>query len=336
MKPSLVAIYSIFVPILAASFAQSVRAQWYDGQQALMGTQVVLTLWHEDQNLAKNAIDRVMEEMRRIDRTLSTYKANSELSVINKTAARSSQKISKELSFLIDKSLYFGALSDGAFDITYASVGRYYDYREKIRPKEKVRLDLLEAIDYRHIRLDQSSLTISFLHPHVHIDLGGIAKGYAVDRATEILTSMGVRHATVSAGGDSRIIGDRRGRPWIVGIKNPRRRQHESETVIRMPLENTAISTSGDYERFFIDTNNAERVHHILNPETGSSAKGVVSVTVLGHRGVDTDPLSTTVFVLGVKKGLALINRFPEFDCVIIDSQGKVHYSRGLMDPAVN
>jgi thiamine biosynthesis lipoprotein len=135
-------------------------------------------------------------------------------------------------------------------------------------------------------------------------------------------------HASLSAGGDSRVLGDKRGRPWLVGIKNPR----ADAVAISLPLDNVAVSTSGDYERYFI-ADSGERVHHIINPRTGKSTSGVNSVTIIGPQGFDTDPLSTSVFVMGPEKGLALINKLPGFDAVIITSQGKVLYSQGLENP---
>lgn len=321
--------------VLFIVLPHSSNAAWHYDNQAIMGTQISLSFWHEDEAVATKAISQVMEEMHRIDYALSPYKEDSELSSVNRNAAQMPQTISDELSFLIDKSLFFGNLSGGAFDITFASVGRYYDYRNSKQPDNKQRDKLLEAINYKHVHLDKNKSLLSFSHSHVYIDLGGVAKGYAVDRAANILRVLGVQHATISAGGDSRVIGDKKGKPWMIGIKNPRQNPGESETLIRMPLQDVAISTSGDYERFFIDEQTGERVHHILNPKTGTSVKGVVSVTILGNHGVDTDPLSTTVFVLGVEKGLALVNRLPEFDCVIIDSSGKAHYSNGLIDPTV-
>src|SRR5690606_5680450 len=120
---------------------------------------------------------------------------------------------------------------------------------------------------------------------------GGIAKGYAVDRGVAILREHGVRHATLSAGGDSRVLGDKRGQPWLVGVRNPRK--GADSVAITLPLVDTAISTSGDYERFFIDAATGERVHHILNPQTGRSVAGITSVSVIGPQGFDTDPLST-------------------------------------------
>ncbi|MFT5082175.1 MAG: thiamine biosynthesis lipoprotein [Lentisphaeria bacterium] len=315
----------------------SAYSDWYSDTQSIMGTEVNLTLWHENATVAKSAIDAVMAEMRRIDTTLSPYKPESDLSKVNREAGKAPTPISAELSRLIDKSLFYSDVSEGAFDITFASVGRYYDYRSKQKPSDELRETLLKAIDYHHIVLDRNKHQVFFKNPDVYIDLGGIAKGYAVDRASEIMRTYGIEHATVSAGGDSRVLGDRRGRPWIIGIKNPRKATPGlDDSIIRMPLENVAVSTSGDYERYFIDPQSGEHIHHIINPKTGTSAKGVVSVTIIGPRGMDTDPLSTTVFVLGIEKGLALANSLTGFDCVIVDSYGRAHYSDELIAPPVN
>lgn len=310
------------------------QAEWFSDQQAIMGTEITVTLWHQDPVEGESAVDAVMAEMRRIDATLSPYIASSELARVNATAAKHPVKLSDELSYLLDKSLYFSAISHGAFDITFASVGWYYDYRNHQQPSDAQTKSLLPAVNYRLLQFDRPGKTVKFGHRDLRIDLGGIAKGHAVDRAITLLRGKGVAHATVSAGGDSRLLGDKLGRPWLIGIKNPRLRGDEkSEVVITMPLSDLAVSTSGDYERYFIDEQSGRRIHHIINPKTGKSAEQVVSVTVLGPQGVDTDALSTTVFVLGVEQGLALINGLPQFDCVIIDRQGKVFYSDDLTPP---
>lgn len=306
------------------------QAEWHSDTQGIMGTEVSITLWHEDQNQARRAIDAVMQELRRIDANLSPYKPDSELSQVNLNAGATKQRLSQDLNFLIDKSLYYSRLTEGAFDITFASLAQYYDYRAKQRPTEALVDELLATIDYHWLEHDRRAKTLKFKHPKVKIDLGGLAKGWAVDRAIDIVKEHGVAYASVSAGGDSKVLGDRRGRPWIIGIKHPRVAQNKSEAAIRLPLENVAISTSGDYERYFIDEPSGERVHHIINPRTGKSASEVMSVTILGDHGLDTDPLSTSVFVLGVEKGLALVNLLPNFDAIIIDINGKVHYSDGL------
>ena len=307
---------------------------WQSDSQSIMGTQISVTLWHEKDSVAQQAVQVVMEEMQRIDRQYSPFIETSDLARINQNAAKSPQQISDEFYLLVDKSLFYSRLSEGAFDITFASVGWKYDYRHHQQPSDKERKQLLPAINYRWLQLDPDKHTIAFGHPNVRIDLGGIAKGYAVDRAAALITALGVKHATISAGGDSRILGDKFGKPWVVGIKNPRAHEgSDSPPVIRLPLTDTAISTSGDYERFFIDQDSGERIHHILNPKTGRSATGVMSVTILGPVGIDTDPLSTTVFVLGVEKGIELVNRLQGIDCIIIDSAGKVHFSADLSPP---
>jgi thiamine biosynthesis lipoprotein len=318
--------------VLLGAMISPARADWYHDEQAIMGTSVSMTFWADDEATAELAIDLVMSEMRRIDASLSTYDPDSLVSKVNREAATSEVDITPELTTILDKSLYYSALSQGAFDISYASVGKHYDYRLKVQPALGLRQQLLPAIDYHHIHLNALTYQVAFEHPQLQIGLGGIAKGYAVDRGIALLTELGITSASISAGGDSRVLGDKRGKPWLVGIRNPRGQSQESVAIV-VPLSDTAISTSGDYERFFFDEQTHERIHHILNPKTGVSSSGIASVSIIGPHGFDTDPLSTTVFVLGVERGLALINNLAGFDGVIIDSAGLVHYSEGLEPP---
>lgn len=320
-----------FYVLLSLSYSASTFGEWISDAQEIMGTKISVTLWHDDKVTGQSAVNAVMDDMRRIDMTLSPYKPASLLSQLNDHAFTKKQRLTDELSLLIDKSLYFSRVSHGAFDITFASLGWYYDYHNHKQPTADQKKKLLSSINYRYLSFNKTQKTLAFTHENVRIDLGGVAKGYAVDRAVDIVQSFGVKHASISAGGDSRLLGDRRGRPWLVGIKNPRLGHNDKQSVIRLPLSDVAISTSGDYERYFIDEETGKHIHHIINPKTGDSARNVVSVTILGNSGLNTDPMSTTVFVLGVKDGLALVNNMPGFDCIIIDSFGKVHYSDGLI-----
>ncbi len=289
-----------------------------------MGTRITLGFWLDGKTKNSDLIQQqVLDELNRIDQTYSPYKETSELSKLNRQAAGSAQVVSNEMLTLVSHALLYGEKTEGAFDITYASVGWKYDYRNKVSPKKQEIKNLLPAIDFRHVKLNEAKQTIAYDHKNVRIDLGGIAKGYAVDRAAVILQKNGIKHASISAGGDTRILGDKRGRPWVIGIKNPR----GENSVIRIPIEDAAVSTSGDYERFYIDEQTGERVHHIINPKTGKSAGEVMSVTIIGPQGLDTDPLSTAVFVMGIKRGLALVETMDEFSAIIIDRDGKVHYS---------
>ena len=290
-----------------------------------MGTSVAVELWTSDVEQGRALTRAVLDEMRRIDRLMSSYRSGSELSRINQAAANGPVTVSTELLALIKRALDYSVMTAGAFDITYASAGQHYDYRRSDKPDSTQLSAALPAIDYRHVLVDEASSTIRFLHPGVRIDLGGIAKGYAVDRCIMLLHSAGIGHALVSAGGDTRVLGKRWKRPWQVGIRDPRKQG----IVTMIPLEDAAISTSGDYERYF--EQDGVRYHHILNPGTGDSAREVQSTSIIGQSATDTDALSTSVFVLGVTKGLELINRLPDTEAIIIDNQGLLHYSDGLL-----
>ena len=324
----------------ALLFTAKSQAEWFYEKQAIMGTDVTVQLWHEDTASARQLIAQVMAEFRRLDGELSPYKEDSELSHVNRTAGRETVKLSAELTSLIDKSLWYSEETGGAFDISYATLGRLYDFRQHKEADAAETAALIKALNYHHLKFDKAAQTLYFDNPKTQIDLGGIAKGYAVDRAIAILRQAGVKNASVSAGGDARMLGDRRGQPWLVGIRHPR---DKSKNAAVIPLQDTAISTSGDYERFFIDGHHT-RIHHIFNPATGRPAgtevqdeseksDKLISVSIIGPQGFDTDPLSTSVFVLGREKGLALIDRLPGFEAIVIDSGRHLYFSRGLEQP---
>jgi FAD:protein FMN transferase len=292
----------------------------------IMGTRITVELWSDDKAKADQAIDALLEEMRHIDESMSTYKPTSEVSQVNAKAADGPMRISKELFDLLTTAKEYSVITDGAFDITYASVGYMYDFRKHIRPDEAQIDKALPAVDYRHVLLDPKNQTVQFSQKGVRIDLGGIAKGYSVDRGIDVLKSFGITRAYVSAGGDSRIIGDRFGKPWMVGIRDPRK--SEGEVISRIPLVNAAISTSGDYERFFEE--NGVRYHHIIDPHTGHSASKVRSATVIGPYATRTDGLSKTAFVLGPEKAMEIYNRIDDIDAIIVKLDGTVIYSKGI------
>lgn len=293
-----------------------------------MGTVVSVDLWSEDPQLGERLASEVIAEFSRIDHLMSTYKTDSELSAVNRGAGSGPIQISSELYGLIGRALTLSVTTQGAFDITYESVGYLYDFRARRRPDEGSIASRLDAIDYRAVQLDAEPRQLTFNKQGMRLNLGGIAKGYAVECGAAILRAAGIRHAVVTAGGDTRVLGDRRGQPWIVGIRNPRK---EGSVVTRLPLVDEAISTSGDYERFFIE--NGVRFHHIINPTTGMPSIGVHSATVVGPDATTTDALSTAIFVLGVEGGLAVIETLPAYEAVIVDHKGQLSYSKGLIAP---
>lgn len=320
---------SIFQPQQPRGRAQPgyhVDAGWRNREEAIMGTAIRVELWCEDAADGEAAIAAVMEEMHRIDAAMSPYKTESELSRVNRHAGADPVSISAELFDLLARAREFSELSAGAFDITYASVGHLYDYRRGVKPADADLVLARAAIGYRNLILDAAERTVRFARPGVRIDLGGFAKGYAVDNGAAILRRHGISHAIVSAGGDSRVVGDRRGRPWTVGIRDPRR---ASEVVALLPLEDVAVSTSGDYERFFeVD---GVRHHHVIDPATGKSPRSIRSVTIVAADGLTSEALSKSVFVLGVERGLRLIESQPGVDAIVVDEYGALHFSSGLL-----
>jgi thiamine biosynthesis lipoprotein len=301
--------------------------------EAIMGTAIHVELWAEDKRLGDAAAAGVMEEMHRIDRAMSPHKASSELSRINRDAGHHAVPLSGEMFGLLQRALQFSQLTGGAFDISYAAVGQLYDYRQRVRPSPAALERARALVGWQHLHLDPQARTLRFGRPGMRIDLGGFAKGHAVDRAAALLRQRGITSAIVSAGGDSRVIGSRGGsaagqdeRPWTVAIRHPRR---EHEVVAVLPLEDVSVSTSGDYERYFDD--GAERVHHLIDPATGRSPHHVHSVTILAADGLTSEALSKAVFVMGVARGLALVETQPGTDAVVVDAQGALHASSGLL-----
>jgi len=313
----------------AAACAPLARADWMERTEAIMGTRCYVELWAEDPLKGNDAIDAVMAELRRIDNLMSHYKPDSQLSQINRFANERPVQVDKELFDLIKLSTHYSQITAGAFDITYASVGYLYNYPQHVHPTERQIRQALPAVNWRNMLLDEAHHTVRFEHPGMRIDLGGIGKGYAVDRGIDILKTRGIQRALVTAGGDSRIIGDRFGRPWLVAIRHP---DNPNKVVTRIPLSDTAVSTSGDYERYFDE--GGVRYHHIIDPRTGHSASKVRSATIIGPTATQTDGMSKTAFVLGAEKALEIINRMPEYDAVFVLPSGKVLYSNGLRPAA--
>jgi thiamine biosynthesis lipoprotein len=301
------------------------EAEWFSEQADKMGTRMDVQIWHEDAAEARRLIAAAMAEFDRIEAGMSTYRSDSEISRVNARAATEAVPVSAELYGLVGRSLEMSVLSGGAFDITFDSVGQLYDYRRHVRPTDAEIGAHLAQINYRHVVLEPKARTIRFTMPGTRINLGGIAKGYSVERVIALLRAAGVKHALAMAGGDTRLLGDHHGKPWVIGIRDP---DDANRLVTRLALEDEAISTSGDYERFFDE--GGKRYHHILDPKTGKSASGVRSVTIVGPDAVMTEGLTKTVFINGAEKGLALVESVGGYEAVIVDAERRVFFSKGL------
>ncbi len=320
---------SCWLLLWCACTAAPSQAEWIAEQQNKMGTRVEVQFWAGDLTRSESdeLMKRAMAEFDRIEADMSTYRPDSMLSAVNDRAATMAVPVSSELSALLIDALRLSVLTQGAFDITYASVGQYYDYRARQRPGADVLEAALPGINYRQVDVSADPPAVRFEHAGVRVDLGGIAKGHAVEKVAALLRKAGIEHALVTAGGDTQLLGDRRGAPWIVGVRDP---DQPKGLVTRMALADEAISTSGDYERFFIEDD--VRYHHILDPSTGESAGAVRSVTVIGPKATLTDGYATSLFVMGPDEGLQLINSIPEYEALIVLPGRSLRFSDGL-DP---
>jgi thiamine biosynthesis lipoprotein len=290
-----------------------------------MGTSVEITASQTDSQRAEEAMAAAFREIERIDRLMSHYRPESEVSQITRQAGEKEAHVSPETLEVIERALYFSRLSGGAFDITIGPVFRLWNFREGKIPGEKSLQENLKKVDYRKIKVDRAKSSVYLEGRGMELDLGAIAKGYAVDRGSAVLRKEGVENFLVKAGGDLVVNGAKgNGVPWIVGIQHPRL---PSELIGKLRPSQAAVSTSGDYKKFFF--RGGERYHHILTPSTGLPARECQSVTIMAPSAMDADALATSVFVLGPKEGFALLEHLPDVRAIIVDRRGSVLLSPG-------
>lgn len=287
----------------------------YKEARLIMGTYAEVSLYALNKEVAAEAIKAAFAEMERLDRLMSNYKSDSELSRINREAGRGPIYCDRELLQIIKKSLYYSNLTHGALDITVeplVNLWGFYDGKVRVPSQEEIE-SLLPSISYKNIVIHKESLSgesaldtvesISFGNPDTKLDLGAIGKGYAVDRAVEVLKSKGITAACINLGGNIYALGRPPGRDfWKIGIQHPR---EKDRLLGHLELKDHAVATSGDYERFFVV--NGKRYSHILDPRTGWPVEGMVGATVVAPNATEADALSTSAFVLGEEKGLELL-----------------------------
>jgi thiamine biosynthesis lipoprotein len=290
-----------------------------------MGTDVSIEAIGTDAAALDTALEAAEAELRRVEDLMTSWR-DSPLTRMNAKAGQGPQEIDPELARLIARGLAVGELTGGAFDITFASVGKLWDFKAKppILPSPTEIEAALEQVGYQKVELDLETSTIT-LPAGTQIGLGGIAKGYGVDRAMAVLLESGIESGVVNAGGDMKVLGTKFGAPWRIAVKHPRRRD---EVLAMVPLANTCMVTSGDYERFF--EFNGKRYHHILDPRTGYSATGAMSATVIAPDAAFADALATALAVLGPEEGLPIVEGLDRVECLIVDMGGDVTSSSGL------
>jgi thiamine biosynthesis lipoprotein len=289
----------------------------YSETREQMGTLVSITVPHPDR---RAAVEEAFAEIDRIESLLSTYIGDSEISRLNREGAVTA---GGDLEAVVRRALHFHSLSGGAFDVTVKPVIDLRRERFEVRgapPEEAELAGVAGLVDAEGIRIGNGSIV---LPPGVEITLDGIAKGYAVDRAVEILKRHGVNHALVNAGGDVRAMGTKGGAPWKVALQSPR---DPGDYLAVIDLSDRSVATSGDYRRYFDPD---MKHHHILDPRTGRSARELISVTVTARTAMDADALSTAVFVLGPEKGLELVEGLEGVEALVVTSDREVLHTSG-------
>lgn len=316
------------VPVLLAS------AWWYwqdsgnrPSQGALLKTSRLLmgTLWTievDDESRpaeARAAMERAFAEIERIENLMSEWLPDSPVSKINAAAGQHPVEVPAELSAILQRAVDYGERSEGAFDVTWRGMGSLWKFDDSFTVPAPEQVERARRnVDYRALHNDGGSVYLE--RAGMSIGLGGIAKGYAVDRVAELLRDAGFPNSLVAGAGDIRASGAKAGAPWLVGVQDPR--QERGTLLGTLPLSGAAISTSGDYERFRIV--DGTRYHHIVDPRTGWPAGECISVSVVAPTAEQSDALSTAIFVLGPEKGMVLA-RAAGVDVLIIDAMGRRH-----------
>lgn len=289
-----------------------------------MGTAVQITVAHGSEQQAHAAMREALGEFQRVDDLMSSYRDGSAISKVNQGGSSMKVRVEEEVFLIIRDAVGVSAASGGAFDVTIWPVFQLWGFEAggKLPPAEDI-AKMSNQVGYKRLILDESALSVGFSAEGMGLDLGAIAKGWAVDRAMEKLTARGIRSAIIDAGGDLRIVGARPGKDfWRIGVQHPR---EPGTLLLSFDLKDTAIVTSGDYERFFIA--DGIRYHHILDPATGWPARGCQSVTVLAPTAAEADACATAAFVLGPAKGLAFLRARPGVKGVIVGAAGELHWT---------
>lgn len=307
---------------------QSYAQQIFHQKLKLMGSRFDITVVANDSVTASNNINLAVNEIKRIEKIISSWDKNSETSEINRNAGIKPVKVSKELFELIQRSLLISKLTDGAFDISYAAMDKLwkFDGSMKEMPSAELIKKSVKKVGFQSIILNKKEQTVFLKLKGMKIGFGAIGKGYSADKAKELLMSKGVPAGIINASGDMNTWGKQpNSKEWTVAITNP---MNKNKAFALLPISNKAVVTSGNYEKFVIFNNT--RYTHIINPKTGYPASCILSVTVFAPSAELADALATSVFVMGVEVGINRINQIPNVDCIIIDDKGNIHKSKNI------
>ena len=294
-----------------------------------MGSTLRVEAWARDAVAARAALADVRNEFTRLDRLMSTWIAGSDVDRINQAAGVEPVEVSADMLEVLEEARQISEWTGGKFDVTFGALSglwRFDHDQDNVVPDMIEVRRRLSLIDYRAVRVDRASRTVFVERRGMSIHLGGICKGFAIDRSAGILRRRGIHNFMIQNGGDLYVAGLNNGKPWRLGIQDPR--GQAGQVFAELDLSNGTLSTSGDYERAFVK--DGRRYHHILDPSSGEPARGARSVTIVASRGTIADGLSTGVFILGARAGMALVEHVPDVEAVIVSDRNEVLISSGL------
>ncbi len=294
----------------------------------LMGARFDFTIVAQDSLLAERYIDTMIAEVSRIEFLISDWKPASQVSQVNAAAGSHPVKVDREVFELTQRGLEFSRITNGGFDISFAAMDRIWKFdgsMDEMPTPEAIRKSV-EKVGYKNIILDSANSTIFLKLPGMKIGFGALGEGYAADRCRDMMLARGAKAGIVNGSGDMATWGTQpNGKPWNIGITNPK---HRDELFAVVPLTEGAVTTSGNYEKYVVF--DGKRYSHIINPSTGYPVTGLTSVTVFGPSAEKANGFSTSLMVLGQKQGLALLKKYPDYSCIMITDKGKLVTSKKM------
>ena len=294
-----------------------------------MGNRFELSVVSDNEQWANECIEAAITEISRIEKLLTTFSDDSQTNKINTNAGIAPVKVDKEVFDLIERSLKISSLTQGAFDITYGSIDKRlwnFDKQMTALPDEKTAKELVRLINYKNVLLDKDNSTVFLKEKGMRIGFGGIGKGYAAEKAKQVLKEKGVESGIVNAAGDLTTWGTQpNGKPWTIGIADPEAAQHAFSSF---NITDIAVATSGNYEKFVVI--DGKKYSHTIDPKTGFPVSGIKSVTIINQNAEIADAMATPVMIMGIKVGLDMVNQIKGLACIIIDDQNKIYTSANI------
>ncbi|KFF73687.1 thiamine biosynthesis protein ApbE [Chryseobacterium sp. P1-3] len=297
--------------------------------QRLMGNQFEITVVDTNETVAKEHLEAAVLEIQRIENLLTTFREESQTNQINQNAGMKPVKVDPEVFNLIERSLRISKITDGYFDISYGSIDRKFwnfDREMKELPDPEMIKEHLKLVNYHNILLNREDSTVFLKEKGMRIGFGGIGKGYAAEMGKRLLLNRGVKSGVVNASGDLTTWGNQAdGKPWTIGIANP---DNARLPFSYMNIADMAVATSGNYEKFV--SIGGKKYSHTINPKTGMPVTGIKSVTIICPNAEIADALATPVTIMGIEKGIGMINQIQQVECIIIDDENHIYSSKNI------